>query len=115
MTNFQLSPEPVFIRLVISFSDSSSITLYQLYQPPTSLPPILGSCSASYSTLTDGRLVGDEESVTSLLTFVVANCEEWLYVDGGVVALGQEVYFEVEDEGAGPVTGPLAYPPKTTC
>ena len=58
---------------------------------------------------------GDDGDVTSLLTFVVADCQEWLYVDGGVTVLGQKIYFEVEDEGAGPVTGPLSYPPKLIC
>ena len=110
-------PEPTFVRLVVSFSDNTTLTLYQQYQPPTSLPPILGSCSASYSTLTDGELVvGDDDSdVTSLLTFVNANCQEWLYVDGGVTVLGQKIYFQVDDEGVGSVTGPLSYPPKILC
>ena len=103
--------EPVFVRLTLSFSDSSSVSLYHLYQPPSSLPPHGGSCSALFSTL------GEEEEggeVVSLLSFVVVTCEGWEFEDGMVSVLGEKIYFMVEDEGEGAVESPLSYPPKTT-
>eukprot|EP00009_Paramoeba_aestuarina_P004479 CAMPEP_0201524816 /NCGR_PEP_ID=MMETSP0161_2-20130828/25361_1 /ASSEMBLY_ACC=CAM_ASM_000251 /TAXON_ID=180227 /ORGANISM="Neoparamoeba aestuarina, Strain SoJaBio B1-5/56/2" /LENGTH=903 /DNA_ID=CAMNT_0047924409 /DNA_START=630 /DNA_END=3341 /DNA_ORIENTATION=+ len=102
--------EPVFVRLTLTFTDSSTVSIYQIYQPPPSLSPHGGSCSAVTSTL--GEDV--EDDVVSLLSFIFVECTGWEFADGLVSVLGERVYFAVEDEGEGEVENPLTYPPKRT-
>ena len=68
-----------------------------MYQPPT-IAPMLGSCSASYSTLSNDMAVDEGAmEVVSLLSSVVVTCDGWEFADGGSSLLTQIVYFEVRN------------------